>query len=158
MRLAMEIGKCELHLFCHEVKTQHFSGEMGNKIRGPVSPLALTHPIWTLGLFQLCLFTDTLPSTYMPSSMLKTKTKQKNTPSGMVFWAKNNVKAEFILTWLCQSALENDLNPKIWNHLLLSLSISPWSTWYQFIFYFILFFLQFVYVLFFIYFFFWYQF
>ena len=42
----------------------------------------------------------------------------------MVFLA-NDVKAEFIFNHkLCQCALENDPNPKIWNHQLLSLLIS----------------------------------
>ena len=78
----------------------------------------------------------------------------------MVFWA-NNVKAEFIFNHkLCQSALGNDPNPKIWNHQLLSLSISRGLPGTSFIFILFYFILQFVYVLFiylFIYFF-WYQF
>ena len=42
----------------------------------------------------------------------------------MVFLV-NDVKAEFIFNHkLCQTALENDPNPKIWNHQLLSLSTS----------------------------------
>ena len=123
MRLAMEIVKYEPQ-FLVLPRGQHstFFSEMGNKIREDL--WALWHNSSSMNTWFVPALSRWHSSHHHMCLYPCRKLKKKKKPSWMVFWA-NNVKAEFIFNHrLCQSALENDPNPKIWNHQLLSMSIS----------------------------------